>query len=82
MGTALAVSPFNVIPHLVKDKPQVLFNMDNTHLTGGIDFTKGDNRLYVEGKCDETIKKFCEDVGWHSDFQEALPQKHKENKED
>lgn len=40
MGTALAVSPFNMIPHLVDDKtPRVLFNLDNTDKTGGIDFT-------------------------------------------
>jgi hypothetical protein len=42
--------------------------MDNTHLTGGLDFTKGDDRLFVEGKCDETISKFCKDVGWYADF--------------
>jgi hypothetical protein len=40
MGTALAVAPFNFIPQIVPEKvPKVLFNMDNTKSTGGIDFT-------------------------------------------
>ena len=69
MGTALAVSPFNMIPHLVDDDtPAVLFNLDNTDLTGGIDFTKGSTKLFVQGKCDETLTKLCQDVGWHEDF--------------
>ena len=70
MGTALAVSPFNIIPQLLpnKETPRVLFNMENTHLTGGIDFTKGKTSLFVQGKCDETIGKFCGDVGWAADF--------------
>lgn len=56
MGTALAVSPFNMIPHLVNDKtPRVLFNLDNTDKTGGIDFTQGNSSVFVPGKCDETL---------------------------
>jgi hypothetical protein len=56
MGTALAVSPFNMIPHLVNDStPRVLFNLDNTDKTGGLDFTKGSNSVFVHGKCDETL---------------------------
>ena len=32
MGTALAVSPFNMLPGMVASGvPKVLFNMDNTH---------------------------------------------------
>ena len=40
MGTALAVSPFNLVPQLIKHKcPKVLFNMNNTKETGGYEFT-------------------------------------------
>ena len=36
MGTALAVSPFNMLPTMVADGvPKVLFNMENTKETGG-----------------------------------------------
>ena len=66
MGTALAVSPFNTIPlHLKTNVPRVLFNMQNTKDTGGIDFTEGRrHKLFVEGKCDLTIRKLVEDCGW------------------
>jgi len=38
-GTALAVSPFNVVPsELGWDVPKVLFNMENVFETCGIDF--------------------------------------------
>ncbi len=41
MGTALAVRPFNMIPSMLKKEvPKVLFNLDNTKETGGIDFTE------------------------------------------
>ena len=41
MGTALAVSPFNVLPQMAKHNvPKVLFNMENTNKTGGYDFTE------------------------------------------
>ena len=41
MGTALAVGPFNITPTLVKKNcPKILFNMDNTKETGGMDFTE------------------------------------------
>ena len=70
MGTALAVSPFNMIPRFVKKEvPQVLFNLDNTKETGGIDYTKTkENKLFVQGKCDETIAKLVKDCGWDEEF--------------
>jgi hypothetical protein len=41
MGTALAVSPFNMIPDIIpKEVPKVLFNMENTNKTSSHDFTK------------------------------------------
>ncbi len=59
IGTALAVSPFNSIPRSIsiqKDVPKVLINMQNTDMTGGYDFTKGDDKLFIQGKCDEVIR--------------------------
>jgi len=79
MGTALAVAPFNMLPHMVaKGVPKVLFNLDNTKDTGGIDFENKDgNKLFVKGKCDETLAKLCEDCGWKEDFNKVLPDYHK-----
>lgn len=49
IGTALAVSPFNFIPRVIKkDIPKILFNMDNTTDTGGMDFDDPkNNKLFV-----------------------------------
>ena len=57
IGTALAVSPFNLtvqsVPHNV---PKVLFNMNNTNTTSPYDFDKPhENKIFVAGKCDETL---------------------------
>ena len=73
MGTDLAVAPFNAIVSLVKNCPKVLFNMNNTKATGGYDFETGENKLFVAGKCDETIVKLVKDCGWTEDFAKVLP---------
>ena len=80
IGTALAVAPFNSIPKafsIKKDVPKVLINMQNTDLTGGYDFTKGDDKLFIQGKCDEVIRKLVKDAGWDADFNKILPDFHK-----
>ena len=78
MGTALAVTPFSYLPNEVKDNvPRVLFNLNNTTESGGIDFTEGPNKLFVQGKCDETLTRLAEDCGWADDFQAVLPEVHK-----
>ena len=66
MGTALAVAPFNQLPGLIpKTCPKVLFNLDNTKDTGGYDFSeKKVRKLFVQGKCDETVAQLCHDLGW------------------
>ncbi len=75
IGTALAVSPFNSIPNRISDGvPKVLINMENTLKTGHIDFTKGDDKLFLKGKCDEVIAKLVKDVGWGEDFDMLLPE--------
>lgn len=44
---------------------KVLFNMVNTDKTGGYDFTlTHENKLFVQGKCDELILKLVKDCGW------------------
>ena len=79
MGTALAVAPFNVLPGCLREGvPKVLFNLDNTKDTGGLDFEEtGRMKLLVQGKCDETLTKLAEDCGWKEDFEKVLPDYHK-----
>ena len=79
MGTALAVGPFNIAPTLVKKNcPKILFNMDNTKETGGMDFTeKLSYKLFLQGKCDEQVRKLVADCGWTDDFEAVLPDCHK-----
>ena len=58
--------------------PKVLFNLTNTKETGGYDFEeKNRNKLFVKGKCDETLAKLAEDIGWKEDFEKVLPDYHK-----
>lgn len=80
IGTALAVTPFNQLHTEVKEGvPKVLFNMNNTKETGGIDFTEsGRNKLFVQGKCDETLRKLVTDCEWTEEFDSILPDFHKQ----
>lgn len=60
IGTALAVSPFNSTVGKIKDRtPCVLFNMEcEVPKENGYDFEDMENkpnRLYMQGKCDETL---------------------------
>lgn len=79
-GTALAVSPFNVVPsELSREVPKVLFNMENVFETCGIDFDKPQhNKILVKGKCDESILKLAKDCGWNDDFKAVLHKCHKD----
>lgn len=52
--------------------------MNNTKQTGGYDFTQGEGKLFVEGKCDETVIKLVKDCGWEDDFANVLPEYHKD----
>jgi len=78
MGTALAVSPFNKLPNWVGPSClKVLMNLENTKETGGIDFEEpGTNKLFIKGKCDETVAQLCLDCGWQEDFEKVLPAYH------
>ena len=79
MGTALAVSPFNLtVSKVRKDVPKFLFNMTNTKSTSPYDFDRPeDNKIFIEGKCDELIFKLIKDVGWEKEFNDVLPTFHK-----
>jgi NAD-dependent SIR2 family protein deacetylase len=79
-GTALAVSPFNVVPsELSREVPKVLFNMENVFETCGIDFDEPQhNKILVKGKCDESILKLAKDCGWNDDFKAVLHKCHKD----
>ena len=67
IGTALAVPPFSKAPGSVgKNVPSVLINMENLGNVGYDydDVMEHPERLYLEGKCDATIKKIVRDCGW------------------
>lgn len=54
--------------------------MNNTKETGGMDFTEENSyKLFVEGKCDEKIRKLVADCGWTEDFEAILPAIHKKS---
>ena len=53
IGSSLAVSPFNYIPLDHENTPRVLINLENTKEC--IDFTKGPNKLFLQGKCDPIV---------------------------
>jgi len=58
--------------------PKVLFNLTNTKETGGYDFEeKSNSKLFVQGKCDETLAKLVEDCGWGEDLEKVSPKYHK-----
>lgn len=74
MGTGLAVAPFNGAAK-IGDKdgnfmPRVLMNLENT-AESGYDFAnpeKYPERLWLNGKCDDTIRTICKQLGWEEDL--------------
>ena len=81
LGTALPVSPFNIAPTMLReDAPKVLFNTRNKEGNAGQYFSEPwNNKLFVRGKCDETIRKLVEDCGWTDEFEAILPDIHKKS---
>lgn len=56
---------------------KVLMNLDNTKDTGGYDFAEEKaDKLFIRGKCDETVAQLCSEVGWTEDFAKVLPEYH------
>ena len=74
-GTGLAVMPFCfTVDRVPENTPSVLVNLENT-FGAGYDFedTFGHpNRLFLQGKCDDTIIKLCKDVGWYDDLKKLI----------
>jgi hypothetical protein len=43
--------------------------MTNIKDTSGYDFTNAnENKIFVEGKCDEIIRKLVKDLEWENEF--------------
>ncbi len=63
MGTSLMVAPFNSLVYMVeKGTPMVLINKEKTET---FDFAKPEqNRLFLGGDCDDTVKRICKEAGW------------------
>lgn len=74
IGTALAVSPFNnFVSAISDDVPKVLVNMQNTGPSYDFDNKKDfPNRLYLQGKCDETLSEIAKAVGWDAELQSLI----------
>ena len=71
MGTALMVSPFNMLVEMApKTAHQVLINRENTAAV--YDFTAGNNRLFLPGNCDDTVLKIVRECGWDEEFLRIL----------
>jgi hypothetical protein len=72
IGTALAVFPFaNTVNQCDKECPKVLINMENNE-NNGFDFENPfeyPERLFLKGKCDETIWRICKDVQWTDELE-------------
>jgi len=76
IGTALAVSPFNSCVESVSDGvPKLLWNLGNNteHGYNFEDLEEFPGRLYMNGKCDDTVWQLCEDLGWTDDFIKTCP---------
>ena len=69
MGTALAVSPFNMLSMKQKGVDRLILNRGEISL-----FDKDDQDLIVDDDCDKTIKEIVEGCGW-SEKLDALMKK-------
>lgn len=68
VGTALAVAPFNSLVDKIKC-PQVLVNLTNTDEAGyDFDSEEQPHRLFLQGKCDDTLTEIAEYCGWQEEL--------------
>jgi len=73
MGTALAVAPFcHLVECTKKSCPKVLINMSLTENYDFNDKEKYPERLFVKGKCDQTIYQIAKDCGWTDDLKAQI----------
>lgn len=71
LGTSLKVAPVASIPDWVKsDVPRVLINRE---IVGTFN---GDKDVFVEGDCDESIRKICKMIGWEEDLDQLHSDTH------
>ena len=78
IGTALAVNPFNsCVDKPLDGVPKVLWNLENTteHGWDFEDIKKFPGRLFMKGKCDDTVWKLCKDLDWIDDFIKTCPER-------
>ena len=70
-GTSLADQPFESLADIGGDEvPKVLINVENTKKVG-FDFDDMENhpeRLWLQGKCDDVVKRIYNDAGWDRDI--------------
>lgn len=76
MGSSLKVSPFNMLPDVLKkDTTRVLLNMEEV---GNFKFSNPDTKdIFVEGNIDESIKKILKDCEWEKEFDEFVEKEKK-----
>jgi len=71
LGTSLMVAPVASIPDWVKsDVHRVLINRERVGTFGG------SKDVWLEGECDESIKKLCELVGWEEELDQLYSDTH------
>ena len=75
MGTSMAVMPFSLtIMETKRTTPKVLINMHNTR-DEGYDFDdlyNNPERLFIQGKCDQVVRKLVDDIGWTQEYDRIL----------
>ena len=71
LGTSLKVAPVASIPDWVKsDVPRVLINRE---MVGTFN---GDKDIFVEGECDESVRKICNMAGWKEELDQLYSDTH------
>ena len=71
LGTSLKVAPVASIPDWVKsDVPRVLINRE---MAGTFN---GDKDVFVEGECDESVRKICKMIGWEEELDQLYSDTH------
>jgi NAD-dependent histone deacetylase SIR2 len=66
MGTSLTVHPFARLAELVNaDCPRVLINLERVG-----DFAHRPDDVLLLGKCDDMVRKLCQELGWEDELDE------------
>ena len=74
MGSSMRVSPFNLLPTYIKENANsVTINMDPIEHIEELNSKKS---VFLQGKCDETIKDLLTKIGWEEEFNEFVEKLH------